>query len=131
MSMSLMRAKYKRKRMLPLVVWSFAIWIWAAAFNSPVAAQISTSAPAPADQQAQLDKGRQVMGQVCVACHTNILKMVQVQKESPEQWKETVYSMIGRGAQVMPDEIAPLTAFLAANATSNRGALTQAASSGA
>jgi mono/diheme cytochrome c family protein len=42
--------------------------------------------------------------------------MVQVQKKSPEQWKETVYAMIGRGAQVMPDEIEPVAAYLAANA---------------
>jgi hypothetical protein len=45
--------------------------------------------------------------------------MVQVHKQTAEQWKDTVYFMISRGAQIMPDEIGPVTAFLAA--TSGRG----------
>jgi hypothetical protein len=60
-----------------------------------------------------------------VACHTNILRMLQVHTKTPQQWRDTVYSMISRGAQVMPGEIEPVTAFLAANAGSNRLAITQ------
>ena len=45
--------------------------------------------------------------------------MVQVHKQTAEQWKDTVYFMISRGAQVMPDEIEPVTAFLTATAGSN------------
>ena len=40
--------------------------------------------------------------------------MIQIYKKSPDQWKDTVYSMIGRGAQVRADEIEAMTAFLAA-----------------
>ena len=40
--------------------------------------------------------------------------MIQIYKKSPDQWKDTVYSMIGRGAQVRPGEIEAVTAFLAA-----------------
>ena len=53
------------------------------------------------------------MGQTCVACHTNILRMVQIHKQTPEQWRKTVYLMIGRGAQIMPDEIDAVAAYLA------------------
>jgi cytochrome c5 len=60
-----------------------------------------------------------------VACHTNILRMLQVHTNTPQQWRDTVYSMISRGAQVMPGEIEPVTASLAANAGSNRQAITQ------
>jgi len=46
--------------------------------------------------------------------------MLQVHKQTPEQWKDTVYFMISRGAQIMPDEIGPVTAFLAAPAGNAR-----------
>lgn len=101
------------------VVWNLLVWSSAAQLGKGVmAAQASPSAQS--DQQAQTEKGRQVIGQACVACHTNILRMLQVHRKSEEQWRDTVYSMIGRGAQIMPDEIPAVTAFLAANAGSNR-----------
>jgi cytochrome c5 len=65
-------------------------------------------------QQTDIDKGRQVVAQVCAACHTTIVRMIQVHKETAEQWKDTVYFMIGRGAQIMPDEIEPVVAYLTA-----------------
>jgi cytochrome c5 len=77
-----------------------------------------------------MEKGRQVVGETCVACHTNILRMVQIHKQTQEQWKETVYLMIGRGAQIMPDEIDAVTAYLAANAGGNRQANAQAPGGG-
>ena len=82
-----------------------------------LAAQVSASAPN--DQQAQIEKGRQAVGQTCATCHAGILRMVQAQKQNQEQWKDTIYSMIGRGAEILPDEIEPISAFLAA--TSARG----------
>ncbi len=69
--------------------------------------------PKNAKEEAQIQKGRETVGEVCVACHTNILRMVQIHKESPEEWKDTVYSMVARGAQLTPDEIGSVTAYLA------------------
>jgi len=56
--------------------------------------------------------------------------MVQVHKQTAEQWKDTVYFMISRGAQIMPDEIEPVTAFLAATAGNNRQTLTETSGRG-
>jgi mono/diheme cytochrome c family protein len=106
-----------RRRILSLVLCNLMVWIYAAPESRGLAAQISASAPGvPA---AQIEKGRQVVAQVCAACHTTIVRMVQVHKQTAEQWKDTVYFMISRGAQIMPDEIEPVTAFLAATAGSN------------
>ncbi len=106
-----------RKKIFTLTVCNLLVWIAAAHLGGRLAAQ--EAAKAQSGQQAQVEKGREVVGQVCVACHTNILRMVQVHRQSPEQWKDTVYSMIGRGAQVMPDEVEAVTAFLASNAGGN------------
>ena len=102
----------------------FAVWIAVAGTASA--------------QQAQIDKGRQVVAQVCATCHTTIVRMIQVHKETAEQWKDTVYFMIGRGAQIMPDEIEPVIAYLAATGgsgspaggTSGRGRQTAQAADG-
>ena len=64
----------------------------------------------------QIEKGRVVVAQVCTTCHTTLGRMLQVHKQTPEQWKDLVYFMISRGAQVMPDEIDAVTAFLASTA---------------
>ena len=106
-----------RKKIFTLTVCNVLVWIAGAHLGGKLAAQ--EAAKAQSGQQAQVEKGREVVGQVCVACHTNILRMVQVHRQSPEQWKDTVYSMIGRGAQVMPDEVEAVTAFLASNAGGN------------
>jgi mono/diheme cytochrome c family protein len=45
--------------------------------------------------------------------------MIQVHKQTPEQWKDTVYFMISRGAQIMPDEIEPVVAYLASASGNN------------
>lgn len=74
---------------------------------------------AQGDQQAQVEKGRAVVAQACTTCHTTLGRMLQAHKQTPEQWKDTVYFMIGRGAQVMPDEIEAVAAFL--TATAGRG----------
>ena len=105
-----------RARIPALAVWTFAVLMSAALLSSGVAAQVPTSARD--NQQAQIEKGRQVVAQVCTTCHTTLGRMIQVHKQTAEQWKDTVYFMISRGAQVMPDEIEPVTTFLAATAGS-------------
>ena len=101
----------KHRRVFSLIVGNLLPWIIAAPL-----AQLSASAQS--NEPTQIEKGRQVVGEVCVACHTNILRMLQVHTKTPQQWRDTVYSMISRGAQVMPGEIDPVTAFFATNAGS-------------
>jgi mono/diheme cytochrome c family protein len=70
----------------------------------------------------QVEKGRAVVAQVCTTCHTTLGRMLQVHKQTPEQWRALVFFMISRGAQVMPDEIDAVTAFLVATAGRDRPA---------
>jgi mono/diheme cytochrome c family protein len=70
----------------------------------------------------QVEKGRAVVAQVCTTCHTTLGRMLQVHKQTPQQWRELVFFMISRGAQVMPDEIDAVTAFLVANSGRERPA---------
>ena len=109
-----MQGRRKSSTILSLMVWNLLVWISATQLSAGLAAQAQAPANAPSDQSAQIEKGRQAVGEACATCHTNILRMVQIYKKSPDQWKDTVYSMIGRGAQVRPDEIEAATAFLAA-----------------
>lgn len=104
-----MQDRRKGTGIFSLVVWILITWI------SPV------SVAAQSDEQAQIEKGRQAMGQACVPCHNNIARVIQLHKKSREEWRNTVYSMIGRGAFIFPEEIEPLAAFLAANAGRNLG----------
>ena len=60
--------------------------------------------------EAAVEKGRVAFGQVCVNCH-GLSKTAILRKDS-ERWRGTVYSMISRGAQLMPDEIEPLITYL-------------------
>jgi cytochrome c5 len=69
-------------------------------------------ARAQAPDQAELEKGRQVVTQACAACHTTITRMIQIHKQTPAEWKDTVYFMISRGAQIKPEEIDAVTAYL-------------------
>ena len=86
-----------------------------------VLAAPATIAAQGADE-AQIEKGRAVVAQVCTTCHTTLGRMLQVHKQTPQQWKDLVYFMISRGAQLMPDEIEPVAAFLAATAGRDRPA---------
>ena len=76
------------------------------------------------DEQLKIQKGREVIGQACIQCHN--LRSTEMQRKSAQQWRETIYSMISRGAQVMPDEIEPLTAYLTANFGPNSPPVTKA-----
>ena len=75
----------------------------------------------------QVEKGRVVVSQVCTTCHTTLGRMLQVHKQTREQWRDLVFFMISRGAQVMPDEIDAVTAFLVANSGRERPAARTAA----
>ena len=116
----------RRRKFFFVTIGNLLVCLFAPHLTNTLTAQVSPAAQQ--DVQAQIEKGRQTVGVVCVACHTNILRMVQVHKMTREQWTETVYSMIGRGAQVMPDEIMPVTTFLAA--TAGRGGQAVAQTSG-
>ncbi len=118
------------KRFLRLMVWNLVVWMSATAFAGRLS---PPRAPAsPQGDQAQIEKGRQVVAQACATCHTmGIMRMVQAQKNNtPEDWRDTVYSMIGRGAEILPDEIEPLTAFLVASAATKGPAAGQAPGGG-
>ncbi len=57
-------------------------------------------------------KGRIVFGESCIQCHN--MTTVLLQRKPVQGWRDTVYSMISRGAQLTPDEIEPLVAYLTA-----------------
>jgi hypothetical protein len=65
------------------------------------------------DAKAQQARGQEAVGKACVQCHA--LRPVTLQRKTAEGWRDTVHGMIGRGAQVMPDEIEPMVAYLAAS----------------
>src|SRR5262245_17998386 len=73
----------------------------------------AVAAAAQSTQQADIEKGRVALGQACVQCHN--LRGIQSQRKTQQQWRDTVYSMIGRGGMILPDEIEPITAYLTAN----------------
>jgi mono/diheme cytochrome c family protein len=93
---------------------------------APLAVALVMSMPLAVNAQggddAQVEKGRVVVGQVCTACHTTLGRMLQVHKQTREQWRDLVFFMISRGAQVMPDEIDAVTAFLVASSGRERPA---------
>ncbi len=64
------------------------------------------------EEKEKIDKGRIVFGESCVQCHT--MDAVLIQRKPARGWRETVYSMISRGALLTPDEIEPLVGYLAA-----------------
>ncbi len=99
-------------KILFVLVCNLVLCIAAADLGRGLAAQASASTSN--DQQAQIEKGREAVGQACAACHAGILRMAQAQKQTQEQWKDTIFSMIGRGAEILPDEIEPMSVFLAA-----------------
>ncbi len=71
------------------------------------------SAAAQSKEQLEIEKGRETVGQACVQCHN--LRGIQTQRKSAEMWRDTVYSMIGRGGLILPEEIEPIITYLVAN----------------
>jgi len=109
---------------------SFALWVavvWIAAGTQGIASASRSAAAQAAPPQAQIDKGRLAVNQVCVTCHVGLNRMLDVRKKSADEWKDTVYRMIGRGAQVYPDEIEAITAYLTAGTGQGRAPAGRAA----
>ena len=104
----------RRRGILTLTTAVVAVWV-AAAFQN-VEGAAAGQAAAQGSEQAQIDKGRQAVGQACAPCHGNILRVLQIHRKSAAEWRDTVFSMIGRGAQILPEEVEPLTAYLTATA---------------
>jgi mono/diheme cytochrome c family protein len=65
------------------------------------------------DSAEDRDKGREAFGKGCLSCHG--MKEVSIQNKNAALWRKSVYSMISRGAQILPSEIDSLISYLAAN----------------
>src|SRR5688500_3888599 len=61
---------------------------------------------------ANVEQGKEVSGVVCTSCHS--ANPVSIQRKLGPAWRNTIYTMIGRGAQILPSETEPLAAYLAA-----------------
>jgi mono/diheme cytochrome c family protein len=102
--------------------WMVVVGIAAGVQATAMAARLPVAAQS-SPQQSQIEKGRVAVTQVCVGCHGaggGIMRMLEVRTRSEQEWRETIYRMILRGAQVFPDEIEPMTAYLVASAGRGR-----------
>jgi cytochrome c5 len=63
--------------------------------------------------QATDDKGEQIQNASCLGCHD--LRPIQTQALDKDGWTKVVASMVDKGAEVKPDELAPLVDFLVKN----------------
>jgi cytochrome c2 len=109
------------RKILLLTLWILVVSMTARIDGNGTAASVAQGAQGA--QQAQIEKGRVAVTQICVGCHGaggGIMRMLEVRERSADEWRETVYRMIGRGAQVLPDEIEPLTAYLASSTRRGR-----------
>lgn len=99
-----------------LAVWMVAVWAAPGVEGTSGAPRVLVPVQAAPAPQADIEKGKAAVTQICVGCHDGgaIMRMVAVRKKTADEWRDTVYRMIGRGAQVFPDEIEPLTAYLTA-----------------
>ena len=113
------------RNVLPLALWIGTVWTAVEAQGTGVAAPLPVAGQST--QELQIEKGRVVVTQVCVGCHAGIMRMLEAADKPREAWRDTVHSMIGRGAQVFPDEIEPLTEYLVASAGRGRQASAAAA----
>ena len=65
---------------------------------------------AAAGQNAQPDKGEQIMNGSCTTCHD--LRLIQVQAMDKDGWTSNVETMIQRGADVAKDDVPVLIDYL-------------------
>ena len=63
-----------------------------------------------AGQNAQADRGEQIMNASCTTCHD--LRLIQVQAMDKEAWTNSVDMMIQRGADVAKDDLPVLIEYL-------------------
>jgi mono/diheme cytochrome c family protein len=57
--------------------------------------------------------GREAVAGICSQCHS--IRAVTQLREGATAWRHQIYDMIGRGAQVRPDEIEAMVTYLTAN----------------
>jgi mono/diheme cytochrome c family protein len=57
--------------------------------------------------------GKAIAVAACLQCHA--VKVLATQRKNRAAWETTVYDMVGKGAQLLPDEIEPLVTYLAAH----------------
>jgi cytochrome c2 len=112
-----MKTRYQLPTVLLLVLWMIAV---CAAVNTEATASAASPALAQAAAAPKSGVGSQTAAQVCIGCHVNINRMLQARKKSIDEWRDTLYRMIGRGAQLFPEEIEPFAAYLAENAGRGR-----------
>ena len=121
---TLKRALYG-KMQIALALWMAVVWMAAGLEGTAMAPRVAGATQA--STAADVEKGRVALTQVCQGCHGGgIMRMLEVRKKSADEWRDTVYRMIGRGAQVFPDEIEPITAYLVATAGQGRPPATSA-----
>ena len=75
-----------------------------------VAVAIATATLAAAGQNAQPDKGEQIMNASCTTCHD--LRLIQVQAMDKDAWTNNVDTMIQRGADVATADLPVLIEYL-------------------
>jgi mono/diheme cytochrome c family protein len=54
--------------------------------------------------------GRSIVLNTCTQCHD--LKRIRLGRRSPEEWEETLYSMLNEGAQLSDEDFATVHAYL-------------------
>ena len=54
--------------------------------------------------------GKKIVLNTCTQCHD--LKRIRLGRRSPEEWEETLFSMLNEGAQLSDDEFATVHAYL-------------------
>jgi cytochrome c5 len=112
------------RKFIALTIGIVTVWMAAAVNGSPMAPPQAAGQTAG---QAQIEKGRVAVTQVCIGCHGGgIMRMLDIRQKTAQEWRETVYRMIGRGAQIFPDEIEPITAYLVASTGKKPSAATVA-----
>ena len=119
------RRGVRRLASICLALWMVVVWMAAGVEGTAMSPRVAGAAQA--STAADVEKGRVALTQVCQGCHGGgIMRMLEVRKKSADEWRDTVYRMIGRGAQVFPDEIEPITAYLVATAGQGRPPATSA-----
>jgi mono/diheme cytochrome c family protein len=112
------------RKFIALTIGIVTVWMAVAVNGSPMAPPQAAGQTAG---QAQIEKGRVAVTQVCVGCHGGgVMRMLDVRQKTAQEWRETVYRMIGRGAQIFPDEIEPITAYLVSSTGKKPSAATAA-----
>ena len=109
-----MDGRRRGTRVFPVMAACLVLWVCACYQQTASAAPAAAAVQSSDDELIQ--KGREAVGQVCLGCHRNIVQMLQAEGRSgrsADRWRTTMYSMISRGAHIMPDEVDALVAHLA------------------